>query len=133
MRIAAKGLWSMVAMSISAWLVSAPLTAYFFGNFTPMGIVANLIVSPLSELVITAGCLSLVTGGNDLLPVLRRALAGGRNGGRVTGAHLPSVLRGRSGRQGDPGSSRFYLSLEDDLMRLFGSERIAKITKQLRG
>ena len=34
-------------------------------------------------------------------------------------------LRGRSGRQGDPGTSRFYLSLEDDLMRLFGSERIA--------
>ncbi|MBW6515233.1 MAG: preprotein translocase subunit SecA [Candidatus Cloacimonetes bacterium] len=34
-------------------------------------------------------------------------------------------LRGRSGRQGDPGSSRFYLSLEDDLMRLFGSDRIA--------
>lgn len=36
-------------------------------------------------------------------------------------------LRGRSGRQGDPGSSRFYLSLEDDLMRLFGSDRIASI------
>ncbi len=36
-------------------------------------------------------------------------------------------LRGRSGRQGDPGSSRFYLSLEDDLMRLFGSERIASV------
>ncbi|MBN1150292.1 preprotein translocase subunit SecA [candidate division WOR-3 bacterium] len=36
-------------------------------------------------------------------------------------------LRGRSGRQGDPGSSRFYLSLEDDLMRLFGSEKIARI------
>ena len=35
-------------------------------------------------------------------------------------------LRGRAGRQGDPGSSRFYLSLEDDLMRLFGSERIEK-------
>ncbi|HKK27257.1 MAG TPA: preprotein translocase subunit SecA [Gemmatimonadota bacterium] len=35
-------------------------------------------------------------------------------------------LRGRSGRQGDPGSSRFFVSLEDDLMRLFGSERIAK-------
>ena len=34
-------------------------------------------------------------------------------------------LRGRSGRQGDPGSSQFYVSLEDDLMRLFGSERIA--------
>ncbi len=36
-------------------------------------------------------------------------------------------LRGRSGRQGDPGSSRFYLSLEDDLMRLFGSDRIATV------
>ena len=36
-------------------------------------------------------------------------------------------LRGRAGRQGDPGSSRFYLSLEDDLMRLFGSDRIARV------
>lgn len=36
-------------------------------------------------------------------------------------------LRGRSGRQGDPGSSQFFVSLEDDLMRLFGSERIARI------
>jgi preprotein translocase subunit SecA len=36
-------------------------------------------------------------------------------------------LRGRSGRQGDPGSSRFYLSLEDDLLRIFGSERISNI------
>ena len=40
-------------------------------------------------------------------------------------------LRGRSGRQGDPGSSRFYLSLEDDLMRLFGSERIASVMDRL--
>ena len=40
-------------------------------------------------------------------------------------------LRGRAGRQGDPGSSRFYLSLEDDLMRLFGSERIAGIMEKL--
>ncbi len=40
-------------------------------------------------------------------------------------------LRGRSGRQGDPGSSRFYLSLEDDLMRLFGSDRIAGIMQRL--
>jgi len=40
-------------------------------------------------------------------------------------------LRGRSGRQGDPGHSRFYLSLEDDLMRLFGSERIAGIMERL--
>jgi preprotein translocase subunit SecA len=40
-------------------------------------------------------------------------------------------LRGRSGRQGDPGSSRFYVSLEDDLMRLFGSDRIARIMERL--
>jgi len=40
-------------------------------------------------------------------------------------------LRGRSGRQGDPGSSRFFLSLEDDLMRLFGSDRIASIMDKL--
>lgn len=41
-------------------------------------------------------------------------------------------LRGRSGRQGDPGVSRFYLSLEDDLMRLFGSERIASVMDRLK-
>ncbi|MFN2383359.1 MAG: preprotein translocase subunit SecA [Gemmatimonadota bacterium] len=40
-------------------------------------------------------------------------------------------LRGRAGRQGDPGASRFYLSLEDDLMRLFGSERIAAVMDRL--
>ncbi len=40
-------------------------------------------------------------------------------------------LRGRSGRQGDPGSSQFFVSLEDDLMRLFGSERIAKMMDRM--
>jgi preprotein translocase subunit SecA len=40
-------------------------------------------------------------------------------------------LRGRAGRQGDPGTSQFFVSLEDDLMRLFGSERIAKIMDRL--
>jgi len=40
-------------------------------------------------------------------------------------------LRGRSGRQGDPGSSQFFLSLEDDLMRLFGSDRIASIMERM--
>ncbi len=40
---------------------------------------------------------------------------------------IDNQLRGRSGRQGDPGSSRFYVSLEDDIMRLFGGEQIAKI------
>src|SRR5690606_28270439 len=40
-------------------------------------------------------------------------------------------LRGRSGRQGDPGSSQFFVSLEDSLMRLFGSERIAKLMDRM--
>ncbi|MBQ8689273.1 MAG: preprotein translocase subunit SecA [Clostridia bacterium] len=44
---------------------------------------------------------------------------------------IDNQLRGRSGRQGDPGESRFYLSLQDDLMRLFGSDRIAGITERL--
>lgn len=44
---------------------------------------------------------------------------------------IDNQLRGRSGRQGDPGSSRFYLSLEDDLLRIFGSERIASIMDRL--
>ncbi|MBN1534923.1 MAG: preprotein translocase subunit SecA [Spirochaetes bacterium] len=44
---------------------------------------------------------------------------------------IDNQLRGRSGRQGDPGSSRFYLSLEDDLMRLFGSERIGNVMQRL--
>jgi len=44
---------------------------------------------------------------------------------------IDNQLRGRSGRQGDPGSSRFYLSLQDDLMRVFGSDRIALIMDRL--
>ncbi len=45
---------------------------------------------------------------------------------------IDNQLRGRSGRQGDPGESRFYLSLEDDLMRLFGSERVMGIYDALK-
>ncbi len=44
---------------------------------------------------------------------------------------IDNQLRGRSGRQGDPGESRFYLSLEDDLMRLFGSDRVATIADRM--
>lgn len=62
LRLAGKGIWSMLAMSISAWLVSTPLTVHFFGNFTPAGLLANLIVIPVSALVILTGCLSLVLG-----------------------------------------------------------------------
>jgi preprotein translocase subunit SecA len=45
---------------------------------------------------------------------------------------IDNQLRGRSGRQGDPGESRFYLSLEDDLMRLFASDRIASVMDRLK-
>ena len=44
---------------------------------------------------------------------------------------IDNQLRGRSGRQGDPGESRFYISLEDDLMRMFGSEKMMKVFKSL--
>ncbi len=44
---------------------------------------------------------------------------------------IDNQLRGRSGRQGDPGSSRFYLSLEDDLLRIFGSDRISSVMERL--
>ena len=45
---------------------------------------------------------------------------------------IDNQLRGRSGRQGDPGESRFYISLEDDLMRLFGSERLMNMFRAMR-
>jgi preprotein translocase subunit SecA len=60
-----------------------------------------------------------------------------RGGLHITGTErhearrIDNQLRGRTGRQGDPGSSRFYLSLEDELMRLFGSERIARVMDTL--
>ncbi|MGH9391481.1 MAG: preprotein translocase subunit SecA, partial [Vicinamibacteria bacterium] len=44
---------------------------------------------------------------------------------------IDNQLRGRAGRQGDPGSSRFYLSLEDDLMRIFGSDRISGLMQKM--
>ncbi|MCH7760819.1 preprotein translocase subunit SecA [candidate division TA06 bacterium] len=51
--------------------------------------------------------------------------------GRHEARRIDRQLRGRSGRQGDPGSSRFYLSLEDDLMRLFGSDRISGVMDRM--
>lgn len=51
--------------------------------------------------------------------------------GRHESRRIDNQLRGRSGRQGDPGSSRFFLSLEDDLLRVFGSDRISGIMDKL--
>jgi preprotein translocase subunit SecA len=51
--------------------------------------------------------------------------------GRHEARRIDRQLRGRAGRQGDPGSSRFFLSLEDDLMRLFGSDRISGVLTKL--
>jgi preprotein translocase subunit SecA len=45
---------------------------------------------------------------------------------------IDNQLRGRSGRQGDPGESHFYLSLEDDLLRIFGSHRVAYVMDKLK-
>ena len=44
---------------------------------------------------------------------------------------IDNQLRGRAGRQGDPGTTQFFLSLEDDLMRIFGSENISKFMDKL--
>ncbi len=66
-----------------------------------------------------------------VVPTLNWMMKGkGRGGLKIIGTErhesrrIDNQLRGRSGRQGDPGESRFYISLEDDLMRLFGSERL---------
>ena len=50
---------------------------------------------------------------------------------RHESSRIDNQLRGRSGRQGDPGSSKFFISLEDDLMRIFGSERLDSMLKTL--
>ena len=49
----------------------------------------------------------------------------------ATSRRIDRQLRGRAGRQGDPGASQFFLSLEDDLMRLFGSDRIARLMDRM--
>src|SRR3989475_12309644 len=74
---------------------------------------ARRITEPEHERVVTLGGLHII--GTE----------------RHESRRIDNQLRGRAGRQGDPGSSRFYLSLEDDLLRIFGSERIQKIMDRL--
>lgn len=61
-RRAVRHLSSLLALSCSAWLVSAPLTAYYFGRFSPVALLANVLVIPLAFLIVLTGCLSLVLG-----------------------------------------------------------------------
>ncbi len=78
----------------------------------------------------------IVLGGNPADPENAEAVKGA-GGLHILGTErhearrIDNQLRGRSGRQGDPGSSRFFLSLEDELMRLFGSDRISTIMQRL--
>jgi preprotein translocase subunit SecA len=73
---------------------------------------------------------------------LARPSAGRGRGGRAAGGfyivgterhesrRIDNQLRGRAGRQGDPGESRFYLSLEDDLMRIFAGDRVKNLMER---
>lgn len=62
LRACGKYLASLLAMSCAAWVISAPLTAYYFQRFSPISILSNLIAVPVSFLVLIAGCLSVVLG-----------------------------------------------------------------------
>jgi preprotein translocase subunit SecA len=70
--------------------------------------------------------------GTDIVLVSRRKRKGGLfilGTERHESRRIDNQLRGRAGRQGDPGTSRFYLSLQDDLMRIFASDRVQKLCK----
>lgn len=60
----APALWigQLASVSLAAWLTSLPLSLYFFGQFSPIALIANLIVVPLAFLIMVTGCLSLVSG-----------------------------------------------------------------------
>jgi predicted membrane metal-binding protein len=57
-----RGFSELFSVSLAVWLVTTPLTILFFGNFSPIGLPANLLVVPLSSLVIITGVLSLTLG-----------------------------------------------------------------------
>ena len=86
-----------------------------------------------AEIVAEAGQSGAVTIATIKLDDVAREAGGLKIIGteRHESRRIDNQLRGRSGRQGDPGESRFYISLEDDLMRLFGSERLMKVFTSL--
>jgi len=61
MRVCLRFLADSLAVSLAAWLASVPLTGYYFGRFTPGGLLANLIITPCSGFIVVAGTLGLVT------------------------------------------------------------------------
>ncbi|MBN1290679.1 MAG: preprotein translocase subunit SecA [Candidatus Latescibacteria bacterium] len=101
-----------------------------------------------AEIVANAGRVSAVTIATNMagrgtdIKLAAEVRAMGKDGDKIPGGlqiigterhearRIDRQLRGRSGRQGDPGSSMFYLSLEDDLMRLFGSDRISGVMEK---
>jgi len=62
LRWCGKKVAQLLALACAAWLVSAPLTAYFFGRFSPIALLSNLLVMPLTFLIVLTGSLSLVLG-----------------------------------------------------------------------
>lgn len=94
-----------------------------------------------AEIIAKAGQFKSVTiatnmagRGTDIKPSVEAREVGGLfvlGTGRHDSRRIDNQLRGRSGRQGDPGASQFYLSLEDNLLRVFGGERIAKMMDRL--
>ena len=121
------------------WSVRSPsrLPSFSAGCFDEKGIQHNVLNAKFHELeaeIVAAGrsctvLLPLQPTWQAVVPILSWMMMAREAGGlkiigteRHESRRIDNQLRGRSGRQGDPGESRFYISLEDDLMRLFGSE-----------
>ena len=97
-RTAARYVAGLLAASCAAWLASAPLMAYYFGRFAPIALLGNLLVIPLTFLIVLGGCLSLVFGSSLLLfatifnhlnwVLVKILLAGIRAIAAVPGGHM---------------------------------------------
>jgi competence protein ComEC len=93
----------LMAVSMAAWLASAPLTAWYFGRFTPGSLLANLLVVPLFFLVVVSGMLSLGAGVvSDTLSILFNHAAAALTSGMVAIARATASLPGASLRIAQP-------------------------------
>jgi ComEC/Rec2-related protein len=117
----------LTAVSVAAWLASAPLTAYYFGRVTPASLLANLAVVPLSSAMVAGGCLSLVAGS------VAEAAAAAVNAATLACAWLMCMaarasvaLPGSVGRVPHPGPAllaAWYLALAFWAWRMAGRDR----------